>query len=143
MTIASTTAPQVPSPAECEELATILNIKHGPVLQDRFFTLICRLEEHKLFVTMSLSSRDESFVYPVEARCVVEPKSAGTSAFAIIDFLDLYFEEFLEDESTTLPIDWADYQFEGVSFQVRGQSRNEKLEKLADELLDQSEESKQ
>ena len=96
-----------------------------------------------VLVQVLLSNEDESFFYPVDARVKfeVEEMSVNEAALFLIDYIDVYFEEFLleEDEELYLPIDWKDFEYEAVNFQMKGQIFNKSLENMADELLRQSE----
>ena len=50
----------------------------------------------------------------------------------LCDYIGEYFAEyFREGGELYLPIDWADYQWEGVSLQMRGQILNLEAERLA------------
>ena len=55
----------------------------------------------------------------------------------MLDYIDLYFEDYLKDDSVLLHLDWNDHNFEDETFQLRGQITNLKLEHMADELLKQ------
>jgi len=57
----------------------------------------------------------------------------------LLNYIDAYIEEFLTGgEETYLPIDWANYDCEGLELQLRGQILNIKLEEQADQLLNRS-----
>ena len=54
----------------------------------------------------------------------------------LLDYIDCYFEEFFkEDENVFLPIDWSEYSFDEVPFQLKGQILNLHVEDLADRIL--------
>ena len=51
--------------------------------------------------------------------------------------MDIYFDEYFKgEEDVYIPIDWTEYTFENLSFKMRGQVRNLKMESLADEILE-------
>ena len=57
-------------------------------------------------------------------------------ALLLCEYIGEYFAEyFREGGELYLPIDWADYSWEGVPLQMRGQILNLEAERLADELL--------
>jgi hypothetical protein len=64
--------------------------------------------------------------------------SSRDAALFLVDYIDAYYEEYLRDGETFLPIDWAEYESEGVVFQLKGQVLNLEAEKLADEILAQA-----
>ncbi len=124
---------------ECEELAAAMQSKYAMAIADRRFAIEASQQDRGVYVKILLANQDESFFYPVEARILaeVEELSPRQAALFLIDYIDMYFEEFLmeEDESLYLPIDWSDHEWDAVKFQVRGQILNRKLERMADELL--------
>lgn len=131
-----------PSPSEfidqetCDALAAAMQTKYRMALGERRFGIEANIRGRGVFVKVILQNPDRSYYYPVEGRMLFEQeemKSAEAALF-LIDYIDTYFEEYLleEDEELFLPIDWADHQYEGVSFQLKGQILNLKLEELAD-----------
>ena len=54
------------------------------------------------------------------------------------DYIDLYFEDYLKNDSILLQLDWGDHLFEGETFQLKGQVMNQEIERLADSLLEQA-----
>ncbi len=124
---------------ECKALAQAMESKYAMALRGRSFQLNADIKGRGVFVKVVLSNQDKSFYYPVEARVLYEKEEmqAGEAALFLIDYIDAYFEEYLvhENESLYLPIDWADFQYEAIDFQMRGQIQNLKLEELAEQLL--------
>ena len=124
---------------ECKILASAMDEKYTIYLDDRTFSIESMPEEEGVLVRTTLKSPDESYVYPVEARMLhtVEGLDSRKAALFLMNYIDGYFEDYLtEMESTYLPIDWCEMEYEGVSFQMRGQISNVKVEKMADELLE-------
>ena len=138
MTISEQTKPLV-SQEECEELASAMLSKYAAAVGDRQFSIEVSRKDRGVYVSVVLANQDESFYYPVEGRILaeVEEMTPRQAALVLIDYIDMYFEEFLmeEEDGLYLPIDWADHEWDAVNFQLRGQILNRKLERLADELL--------
>ena len=132
---------QLPSLEELEDLAAAMDQKYTIAMKDRQFKIICKREENFVFVTTLLQSKDESFHYPVETKMDVmaEGQKYREAVLFLIDYIDTYFEEFLmeEEEQLYLPIDWKEHQYEAVTFLIRGQIKNLKIEKMADALLNE------
>ncbi|MEI8025742.1 MAG: hypothetical protein WCI18_05260 [Pseudomonadota bacterium] len=125
--------------SEIAELTHILDRKHAASLGDRFFSIKVDSDESKAFVTVTLRNAGESFYYPVEGRiaCKSQELSPKDGAMLLLDFIDVYFEEFFHDrQDTWLPIDWAGFNFEGFEFELKGQVLNKRTEELADLFLD-------
>lgn len=130
--------------SECQDLALAMQRKYSGYLNGRTFAISTRLEEPGVAVQVLLHNADDSFHYPVEARILPEEEelSVRKGCLFLIDYIDLYFEEYLtEDEDLFIPIDWANYQYEAVDFQMRGQILNLKVETMADQLLRSTEDS--
>lgn len=120
---------------EIIQLTQILERKHSTFLGDRFFTMTCSQDEAHAYVTVTLRNASESYFYPVEGRipCRSQDLSSREGALILVDFADVYFEEFFrEGEDTWLTIDWMGYSLEGFNFQMKGQ----RLNKLADQVVD-------
>ena len=127
---------------ECVELAKALETKYRIAMNGRSFSIKAENTETDVSVSVLLESQDKSFHYPVDARVKFESEemTANEAALFLIDYIDIYFEEFLleEDESLYLPIEWNDFEYEAVNFQMKGQIFNRKLDNMADELLKQA-----
>jgi hypothetical protein len=124
---------------DCEALAKAMESKYAMALKGRTFKVEADVRGRGVFVKVILSNQDRSYYYPVEARVLYEKEEMqrGEAALFLIDYIDAYFDEYLtqENEEIYLPIDWADFQYEAIDFQMRGQILNLKLEELAEELL--------
>jgi hypothetical protein len=124
---------------DCEALAKAMESKYAMALKGRHFKVEAEVKGRGVFVKVILSNQDKSFYYPVEARVLYEKEELqrGEAALFLLDYIDAYFDEYLnqEHEEIYLPIDWADFQYEAIDFQMRGQILNLKLEALAEELL--------
>ncbi len=126
---------------ECAELANVMNRKHESLRDDRKFSIEAKYEGGEVYVTAVLQNDNETFYYPVEARLdwAEEEMLHRDAALFLIDFMDLYFEDYLENgEDLYLPIDWAPYEYDAVKFQIRGQVLNRLVDRMADELLAQA-----
>jgi len=124
--------------AELDELASLMTQKHTASTEGRRFSIALDQQDTVTQVTVSLANDDETFVYPVEGRLHTEDEemTSRQAALFLCDYIDLYFEDYFDgDENLFLPIDWSDYEYEAVRFQLRGQVVNRKAELLADSLL--------
>lgn len=129
------------SKPEIDELASLMNKKYASFIDDRKFEIAVSEEGPGVKAKVVLKNEDNSFYYPIEARILhkEEELSASEALLFLIDYIDLYFEEYLtEDEDLFIPIDWAKYQYEAVDFELKGQLLNLKLESMGDELLQNS-----
>ncbi len=131
------------SQAECNDLADMMQQKYGLYLDGRTFDVSVEMQPGDVvFARILLRNEDDSFHYPVEARMKykTEEMSPREAALFLIDYVDVYLEEYFEDQGGLfLPIDWADHEYCGTEFQVRGQIFNLKVEKMADEILKKNE----
>ena len=124
--------------AECDQLASLLGRKYTSFLRQRYFEVSVRKDSHGVYAKVILRSKDGSFYYPVEARAAHMEHDMEESGVALLlcEYMGEYFAEyFREGGELYLPIDWADYSWEGVPLQMRGQILNLEAERLADELL--------
>lgn len=124
---------------DCDALAKTMESKYAMALKGRSFKVEAEVKGRGVFVKVILSNHDKSYYYPVEARVLYEKEElqCGEAALFLLDYIDAYFDEYLtqENEEIYLPIDWADFQYEAIDFQMRGQILNLKLEELAEQLL--------
>jgi hypothetical protein len=124
---------------ECAALAELMQKKYSALLNDRKFSIKVSADVDGVLATVLLKNDDDSYVYPVEARMMNhEEEMTPREALAfLIDYIDLYFEEFFfeEDQMLYIPIDWSNYEYEGVTFQMRGQILNAKADAMADQFL--------
>lgn len=126
---------------EAMELAKLMLKKHELFLDQRSFDIFAHQEDDFAIVKVVLSNADNSFYYPVEARVDYHKEGLGLKeAFEfLIDYIDLYFEDYLSDaEELFLPIDWAEFEYDAIKFQMRGQVRNLDLEQMADRILEEN-----
>lgn len=120
------------------QLAEQMNKKHHAFLDDKTFSIKAMLDGDGVYVCVTLTSPDESFVYPVEARlnCKEEEILPRKAALLLIDYADLYFEDFFaEGQELYLPIDWSGHEYDAVNFELKGQIKNLKVERMADDWL--------
>ncbi len=124
---------------DCDALAKAMESKYAMSLKGLSFRVEAEVKGRGVFVKVILSNQDRSYYYPVEARVLYEKEEMqrGEAALFLLDYIDAYFDDYLtqENEEIFLPIDWADFQYEAVDFQMRGQILNLKLEELAEQLL--------
>lgn len=127
------------SQEDCDALSKAMESKYAMALRGRNFRIEAEVKGRGVFVKVILSNKDRSYYYPVEARVLYEKEELqqGEAALFLIDYIDAYFDEYLnqENEEIYLPIDWADFEYEAIDFQMRGQILNLKLEELAEQLL--------
>jgi len=129
------------SETELNELSSLLNRKHASFLGERRFSIKADLDGDGIFVDVVLRNEDETYFYPVSTRIDLsqEELNAKDAALFLIDFVDLYFDDYFDGgESVFLPIDWTDFQYDAVNFQMKGQIINQRLESMADQLLQNS-----
>lgn len=131
---------QALDPSDHSFLADLLNRKYENYLLGKLFTVTSHFipSEQGVYVQVVLANSDQSFYYPVEARVAIDDEelTKKDAAFFLVDYIDTYFEEYLmEEEDLFLTIDWSPQEYDAVAFQMRGQIRNLKLEKMADEWL--------
>ena len=122
---------------ERAELALMLRRKFGASIEQRYFEVDLKRDGKGVYAKVILRDRSGAFYYPVEGRMAHEDHtmSEREAAIFLVDYIDAYFEEYLRDGETFLPIDWSDYEADGVVFQLKGQILNHEAERLADELL--------
>jgi len=123
------------------QLEELLNKKHAIFLDKRSFTISASEDESVVTSSVTLRNKDDSFHYPIETRLSYDPAemTAQQSAVFLIDYIDLYFEQYFEEgEDLLLPIAWAKHNYDAVEFEIRGQIRNKCVEDMADRLLENS-----
>ena len=126
---------------EATSLAAQLNRKNVYNLEGKLFTVSGKVVDPLVEVKVVLKNADESFYYPVEARMEFgkEDKTAREAALFLIDYIDVYFEEYFEqDGELLLPINWTAHEYDAVNFELKGQVLNMKLERWADQLIGQA-----
>jgi hypothetical protein len=120
------------------ELCELLNKKYQVWRGERSFHISSRRDHECIEVKVVLSNVSETFYYPVEGRVDHEAEEMDPveAALFLVNYIDGYFEEFFEeDENLFIPIDWAEYSYDAVEFQLRGQVLNRFVERISDELL--------
>ncbi len=123
---------------ECNQLASQLGKKYAAYLNDRYFLVEARDDSSGVYVTVTLRNQSASYVYPVESRLAHSSHdlSRRDGALLLADYIDEYFSEFFREAGDCyLPIDWAEFEWEGIPFQLKGQILNLEVEALADEWL--------
>jgi hypothetical protein len=115
----------------------LLNLKYRGFLNDRFINVKDYFDAEGAYVDLTICNSDESFSYEIGSRVHKDQVSSPETAVGLLfDGLDSYLGEYFNsEESTLLPIDYADYDISEKVFQLKGQIYNRKLERLADELL--------
>ena len=122
--------------SECDDLARIMSIKLANGLAGKYFVIQCFQQEDGFYVKVILRNQKETFYYPVEGRYHRSGSLTGRAAIELmLDYIDLYFADYVQDSSVLLPLDWKDYHFNEQCFQLRGQISNSYVERMADELL--------
>jgi hypothetical protein len=125
-------------PEELKTLTQIMDRKYAAKVKDRYFEAELTKDGVGVYAKVTLRDRSGKFYYPVEGRMAhadhdMNVRDAG---LFLLDYMDAYFDEyFKEDGDVFLPIDWADFDCEGVALQLKGQIFNLEVERLADEIL--------
>ena len=123
---------------DCAEISQLMDRKFAGLLKQRYFEAAIHKDSQGVYAKVALRNQTGSFYYPVEARVAHMDHDFDERAAALflIDYITEYFAEyFREDGDVFLPIDWIDYEWGGVSFQLKGQLLNLEVERLADALL--------
>lgn len=128
------------SPEEIKKICNHMNAKFASLLNGESFKLESGCKNEQCQIRLTLSNKEQSFFYPIEAVCMRddEHKHLSTEDIGILmlDYLNLYFQDFLSEERNVyLPIDWSVHHSDEITFFVRGFVRNLKTEQMADELL--------
>jgi hypothetical protein len=127
-----------------KRLEMTMQTKYASLLGERYFEVSASKISDGIMASVTLRDSQKSFYYPVEARMRNEyyrltPEDA---ALFLVDYIDIYFDEYLREQGDVyLPIDWADYSYDGKDFQLRGQIRNLLIEEMADAILERGESS--
>ena len=127
----------------CGRISNYLQKRFASFLDKESFSVVAGYKNDQIQLTLTLRNKDDSFFYPVEAVFVydegVEEKERPPHediALIMLDYLTMYFEEFLADgRNVFLPLNWSVHQSEDLTFFLRGFTRNLKLEQDADALL--------
>lgn len=123
---------------EKSKLVRILNTKYATYLNGRFFELGIQTNNDNVHVKLVLRNSQDQFHYPVEGRISSKEQnlSPKDAALLLVDYMDMYFEEFFKDDGEVLlTIDWSKHTFNEKEFQLKGQIFNLERERLADEWL--------
>ncbi len=132
------TTPDFFTPENQKKIADLLTKKYALFIKDKFFEVQSSWDSETVNCEIILRNNSESFYYPVCVRMLYtkEGVSRDNAAAILIDFASLYFDEYLtEGQEVFLPIDWSNYEYEGLTFQIEAQILNREAERLADELL--------
>ncbi len=120
------------------DTARVMERKYASFMNQRHFEVEAYKDGLGIYAKVTLRNKTGSFFYPVEGRIAnldhdMKPSEA---ALFLLDYIDAYFAEFFrEGGEVYLPIDWADYECDGIPLQMKGQILNMEIEKMADEFL--------
>lgn len=126
------------SPEEESKLLHVLHARHASQLKGRRFKISYSYKHPAAETTLLLYSDDESFYYPVEGKilCKANELSPRDGVMLVLDYMAAYFDSFFkEDEQLYLPIEWSEHTFDNYHLMLRGQIRNLKYERMADEIV--------
>jgi hypothetical protein len=135
----TTEQPKFVSPDECAELVRLMARKYAASLDHRYFEAELNKDSRGVYAKVTLRNQTGSFFYPVEGRLahLDHDMSEREAALFLLNYIDAYFDEyFREGGEVYLPIDWADYEDDGIPLQLKGQIFNLEVERMADELLE-------
>jgi hypothetical protein len=123
--------------ADCREVQRDLTRKYAGTIKDRYFEVVATRDARGAYATVTLRNRSGSFFYPVEGRIAHHDHdlSSRDAGLLLLESIDAYFDEYLRDGDVYLPIDWSEFEVDGVPFQLKGQILNLMVERMADELL--------
>lgn len=127
--------------AELKEFASLLNRKYASMIHERHFEVVMAKDARGVYATVTLRNPSGSYFYPVEGRVAHDDHemSVRDACSFLLDYIDSYFEEYFRGGGEVyLPIDWSDYEHEGVVLQLKGQILNLEVERMADEILSRS-----
>jgi hypothetical protein len=118
-------------------LSTLLDRKYAGSIGVRYFDVECSKDDETVYLKVTLRDAKGSYVYPVEARMNYKDQDLSMTEARdfLLDYVDAYFEEYLDGEETYLTIDWSNYDCDGYDLQMKGQILNAHLEYAADELI--------
>lgn len=136
------TKPDFVTEAEMKDAATVMARKYASFMNDRAFQIALKKDNRGVYATVTLANASGSYFYPVEGRMAAldHEMSQRDAALFLLSYIDLYFAEyFREGGDMYLPIDWADYEHDGVKLQLKGQILNLEVERMADALLERGE----
>lgn len=132
------TKPAFVSEKECKDIALLMQRKYAGFIAERYFDVAVTKDVVGVHAKVTLRNESGSFFYPVEGRISHQDTDLAPreSALFLLDYMDGYFDEyFREGGDCYLPIDWAEYESDGVPLQLKGQIYNLVVEKMADEFL--------
>lgn len=127
------------TPADLSQVASVMDRKYATERKQRRFEVTASKDATGVHAQVTLRNATGSFFYPVEGRLahLDHDMTAKEATLFLLEYIDAYFAEFFrEGGEIYLPIDWADYDFDGVPMQLKGQVLNLEIEKMADELLE-------
>ena len=123
---------------EAFELTEIMRQKYAAFIAERYFELSASKDATGVHVKLILRNGSGTFYYPVEARLanLAHEMTAKEAVLFLVDYVDAYYEEyFREGGEVYLPIDWTEFEHEGLPVQLKGQILNLAVEAMADEWL--------
>jgi hypothetical protein len=128
------------TPVEVGQMEAIFNENFFEKLKsDENVNIEGYYSEGVCFSTFIIKNDDESFYYPVETKVSISDNpslSEDDARRALLDLSLEYFEEyFLNDRELYLTIEWSAFEIGDIKMYARAQVINQKLEKMADEIL--------
>jgi hypothetical protein len=128
---------------ELSEISNVLEAKFKPFLKNEVFLVEAGCNALQTQMKCTLAKNDGSIAYPVEAVCILRSQdaaqeilSAKDQAFAILDMVDAYWTEYLQQgRDTFLGLDWEAFEHGPYTICLRGFMRNLEVERLTDEWL--------
>ena len=134
-----TKKPEFVTETELKDIASVMERKYTSFVGDRSFQATAKKDARGVYATVTLANGSGSYFYPVEGRIahVDHEMNNRDAVLFLLNYIDLYFEEyFREGGDVYLPIDWSNYDYEGVQLQLKGQILNLEVERMADAILE-------
>ena len=127
--------------AQTEEMArTLASACEAYLEDDETFGVVGEVADDHLIVTFRLASGSGARVWTWEVAKRLEGEGAAKASLTLLDFFFRVLEAWLQEDRWPNPhLDWKEYTWEGLTFSLRGEFRNEELDAMADAWLQRAE----
>lgn len=124
---------------ELAEVGRLLHERYSSQLENERFSLHSEENESFLFIMLTLENIAETFSYPMEFAVDFKQEgiaSADEARDLLLDFIGLYLDKYFRSgRELILPLDFTGYEFDGRTVFARGDIKNPKLDRIADEII--------